>query len=405
MRTGGFTRFVCTTVSAVVLFLLAFLRGQNGKINSFRWVLACLFATVLFICSAGTARAERFSAQLSSEQVERGEKLSLTVCYDGGEEEIGTFLLRVFYDSDVLTYQRTRPATTMNDAYFFTQEGQDELSSVYVQKTAENCLQEAGELCTYHFQVSDTAPTGSIPISIVVEQVLTTTAEELPGAELSLSCSVASPPGETAVLSSLSPSVGALSPAFSAEQFDYTLTVPFEVTSLDFSAQADENGTWKVNRKNLGAGGSDTEFRVTVTAEDGTSKAVYRITVHREEKVKASSSPSPSAAAETTAKPTATPKATKTPKPTATPKPTKTPKPTATPKPTKTPKQSASSAGETAAPTTIVYQSSESNTYLLVLVPLAVVAAQVVFAPLVRRVSGQLTPKDDEDDDDEIDDA
>lgn len=379
--------------------------GKMTRAKVLKWAAAWCFAAVLFVCSAGSARAAGFSAQLSAEHLTRGETLSLTVNYDGDAEKIGAFLLRVQVDENLLSYQRVTN-NLPEGAYFVTQEEPGGVSSVYVQKNAENCLQEAGALCTYRFLVSDTAPAGSTSVSVSVEQVLTPEAEELPGAELSLNCTIDPPPGETAILSELTPSAGELTPAFSAEQYDYTLTVPFEVTSLDFSAQADENGTWKVNRKNLGAGGSNTEFRVTVTAEDGTTKAVYRITVHREEQVKASASPKPSATAKATAKPTATPKSTKTPKPSATPKATKTPKPSKTPKPTKTPKPSSTTAATSEPPTTtVVYRSSESNAYLLILVPLAVVAAQLIFSPLVRWVNQQLTTEKREDDDDDIDDA
>ena len=45
-----------------------------------------------------------------------------------------------------------------------------------------------------------------------------------------------------------------------------------------------EGATYRVNRKNLGAGGSDTLFRITVTAEDGETKNEYQVTVHRQEK-------------------------------------------------------------------------------------------------------------------------
>ena len=48
--------------------------------------------------------------------------------------------------------------------------------------------------------------------------------------------------------------------------------MPFEVTTMTFTAEAPEGATYRVNRKNLGAGGSDTLFRITVTAEDGETK-------------------------------------------------------------------------------------------------------------------------------------
>ena len=53
-----------------------------------------------------------------------------------------------------------------------------------------------------------------------------------------------------------------------------------------------EGASYRVNRKNLGAGGSSTLFTLTVTAEDGTAKRIYQVTVYRQEKA-AAASPSP----------------------------------------------------------------------------------------------------------------
>ena len=87
-----------------------------------------------------------------------------------------------------------------------------------------------------------------------------------------------------ASLLSLTPATGTLTPAFDPEIYQYNLTVPFEVTTMTFTAEVPEGATYRVNRKNLGAGGSDTLFRITVTAEDGETKNEYHVTVHRQEK-------------------------------------------------------------------------------------------------------------------------
>ena len=65
---------------------------------------------------------------------------------------------------------------------------------------------------------------------------------------------------------------------------------------MTFDAEASEGAGYRVNRKNLGAGGSDTLFTITVTAEDGETKNIYQVTVHRGEKetsVSADSTPKP----------------------------------------------------------------------------------------------------------------
>ena len=85
-------------------------------------------------------------------------------------------------------------------------------------------------------------------------------------------------------LLSLTPAIGDLSPAFSPEQLEYSMSVPYEIASLTFTAEAAEGATFWVNRKNLGSGGETVEFRITVTAKDGKTKQIYRISVYRREK-------------------------------------------------------------------------------------------------------------------------
>ena len=94
-------------------------------------------------------------------------------------------------------------------------------------------------------------------------------------------------------LLSLVPQNGTLTPVFSPDVFEYSLTVPYEVTTMVFEGEPVEGATYRVNRKNLGSGGSDTLFKITVTAQDGETKAVYQVTVHRDEKVKTSATEKP----------------------------------------------------------------------------------------------------------------
>ena len=82
----------------------------------------------------------------------------------------------------------------------------------------------------------------------------------------------------------MTPATGNLTPAFDPEIYQYNLTVPFEVTTMTFTAEVPEGAAYRVNRKNLGAGGSDTVFEITVTAADGETRQVYTVTVHRSEK-------------------------------------------------------------------------------------------------------------------------
>ena len=82
-------------------------------------------------------------------------------------------------------------------------------------------------------------------------------------------------------LMSLTPPVGALIPAFDPDIYEYTLDVPFSYQSLEWDAIPADDATVRVNRKNLGAGGTTVDFIFTVTAADGKTKAVYTVHVTR----------------------------------------------------------------------------------------------------------------------------
>ena len=96
--------------------------------------------------------------------------------------------------------------------------------------------------------------------------------------DVSLSFQVLEPPSSDARLLSLAPDHGQLQPAFDPDVFAYTMTVPYEVEAVTFTAEPVPGAACRVNRKNLGSGGSDTLFRITVTAEDGETKSEYQVT-------------------------------------------------------------------------------------------------------------------------------
>lgn len=148
-------------------------------------------------------------------------------------------------------------------------------------------------------------------------------------------------PDSEAKLLTLKPDNGELEPEFSPEITEYEVSVPYEVEELNFGMSASAGAKVSVNRRKLGSGGSDTLFRLTVTAEDGVTKQVYMVNVHRGEYAAPTPKPTATPGPVKTPKPAATPKAAaetvNTPKPSASPKAEKTPGPSPTPKAAKTP--------------------------------------------------------------------
>ncbi len=94
------------------------------------------------------------------------------------------------------------------------------------------------------------------------------------------SAKIAPPLSSNCKLSSLTVSNATISPAFSADTTKYTASVPFSTSSLQISATAaDSKAKVSVSNPQLTAGGT-TSVRITVTAENGSTKE-YVIQVTR----------------------------------------------------------------------------------------------------------------------------
>ena len=277
-----------------------------------------------------------FHPSLTASEGKDGDVVDLILTYDGSLGEVGAFLAWVEYDAARFEYLRVRESAALQSGVTTTVAFSGRVGTAYTAYPHEDALSQPEESLTYRFRLREGADPGEAEFFITVYQIVDLKPQYLGhDTDQALSYQVLEPPSSDASLLDLVPETGELVPSFDPDRLDYHLTVPYEVKQLTFLAEPAAGASCRVNRKNLGAGGSETEFRFTVTAEDGKTKREYRVQVYREEEPEPTPSPSP------TPKPTATPKPTKTPKPTATPKPTVTPKPEATPKPTRTPKPTA----------------------------------------------------------------
>lgn len=295
--------------------------------------LLVLIALLLWTDSAEAAQTG-FHAELSVEESKPGEKVQLQVGYRGEQKPLKACLIRVNFDPDVLRYVRV-DSPEITQGYLVTDSAGDSVQSVF------SFRQESGSLeFTYTFQVQEGAPAGQVGVDVEIEQIETLEGEAEPQ-RFHLWFRVPQPPSSEANILQLQPAYGQLEPAFSPGITDYWVSVPYSVQEMDFKVKTSEGARAVLNRKNLGAGGSDTPFLFTVTAADNVTRRTYTVTVHREEKAAPEPTASPTPKPTNTPRPTVTPKPTHTPKPTNTPKPTATPKPTTTPKPTNTPKPTA----------------------------------------------------------------
>ena len=252
--------------------------GHVQKLSTFLFVLA------LALLWGGSVRAASFSASLSVEEGRPGTQVEARFFYNGTLSGVAALRLRLEYDPEVLRFQEVQYGDQLEKGEAATKNEDGVLSTVVTLPGEETSL-DIGDLLVCSFLVRGDAPLEKTLLRASVFQVVDGNSEPVQEVmETELALQVLPPPSTDARLLSLVPETGQLTPAFHPEVLEYRLSVPFEVTSMTFAAQPAEGASCRVNRESLGAGGSDTLFRITVTAEDGETQRVYQVTVHRQEK-------------------------------------------------------------------------------------------------------------------------
>lgn len=250
------------------------------------WKMAVSLAcwTVLLFLWGFAAQAAGFSPSLSVEEGEPGDVVEVTIPYDGSWGEIAAFRVDVEFDPEVFQFVRFQSSEAVTQGTVTTLESSGKVAGVYT-APGDGPYMTEGESITLRFRVMEEAPSGSCFLYVSLYQIATPEPEPVSeNVDVSLSFRVPEPLSSDARLLSLVPDHGTLEPDFDPDQFVYYVTVPYEVDTMTFIAEPVAGALCRVNRKNLGAGGSDTIFTITVTAEDGETKNIYQVTVHRQEK-------------------------------------------------------------------------------------------------------------------------
>lgn len=243
-----------------------------------------LFVLALALLWGGSVRAASFSASLSVEEGRPGTQVEARFFYNGTLSGVAALRIRLEYDPEVLRFQEVQYGDQLEKGETATKNEDGVLPTVVTLPGEETSL-DIGDLLVCSFLVRGDAPLEKTLLRASVFQVVDGNSEPVQeGMETELALQVLPPPSTDARLLSLVPETGQLTPAFHPEVLEYRLSVPFEVTSMTFAAQPATGASCRVNRESLGAGGSDTLFRITVTAEDGETQRVYQVTVHRQEK-------------------------------------------------------------------------------------------------------------------------
>ena len=252
--------------------------------KALRFALSLLCWTLLFSLWGAAAQAAGFAPALTVEEGRPGGVVEVAFPYDGSLGEVAAFRAQVEYDPTVLEYLRPTYGESVQAGTVTTQNTPGKVASVYTAPAGGPYL-AAEDAIIYRFRILESAVPGLATVFASAFELSTPEPAAIPeDVDVSLSFQVLEPPSSDARLLSLAPDHGQLQPAFDPDVFAYTMTVPYEVEAVTFTAEPVPGAACRVNRKNLGSGGSDTLFRITVTAEDGETKSEYQVTVHRQEK-------------------------------------------------------------------------------------------------------------------------
>ncbi|MGN0478148.1 MAG: cadherin-like beta sandwich domain-containing protein [Hominenteromicrobium sp.] len=240
------------------------------------WLVFCLASG---LCVSAEETADIFRIVHAPEAIRRGS--SFSVVLSPAQSSLSAFVLFAEYDPADIVQAKAVFSDGFQNAYVYTSAQTGRLAVVCTAKNGSS-LPKDGTL-TLTFQSSADSLSGSVPVHIVVTDAAATDAAALLDAPAGLEITVPFTPNPSSdsSLLTLVPPIGTLSPAFDPEVFDYKLDVPFSSASLIFETVPADGASVRVNRKNLGAGGSTVDFSFTVTAEDGVTKSVYTVSVTR----------------------------------------------------------------------------------------------------------------------------
>lgn len=245
------------------------------------WFLLC---GLLFLFTPGvSAMAEEteplFAFAAQEEEVRPGGSFAVTCTPARGD--IGAFVLFADFDAEVIANAKAELPESVKSRHVYTSQQDGRFALVYTAKDGGVLT----EPFTLVFRTERGAEFDAVTVSFSVTDAANAVGQELIDTVQTTekTFTYVKEPEISAALLSLIPPTGTLSPSFDPERFHYSLSVPFSVTSLVFDAQPAEGCSVRVNRKNLGAGGSTVDFEFTVTSESGET-AVYTVAVTREKK-------------------------------------------------------------------------------------------------------------------------
>lgn len=232
-------------------------------------VTVCLL-TMGLLCSLPVSAEGGLSVTASAATVTVGQNVTVTVTYDGGGQPIGGIDGNLLFDTNVFSYVSFAGSDVQANG------GAGKMRFIFSPSGAQ-----APTSLTLTFTFKAEAP-GSCDFTVSTEEFVNDTDYGSLGAPSGGVTITAGNPtlSGNADLKSLVPSRGTLSPKFSPDVTEYTVSVANSVTSVSLSATADHSGAkTSISGKNALEVGKNTRV-ITVTAPNGTTKK-YTVVITR----------------------------------------------------------------------------------------------------------------------------
>lgn len=211
------------------------------------WFLLC---ALLFLFAPGvSAMAEEtkplFAFAAQEEEVRPGGSFAVTCTPVRGD--IGAFVLFADFDAEVIANAKAELPESVKSRHVYTSQQDGRFALVYTAKDGGALT----EPFTLVFRTERGAEFDAVTVSFSVTDAANAVGQELIDTVQTTekTFTYVKEPEIGAALLSLIPPTGTLSPSFDPERFQYSLSVPFSVTSLVFDAQPAEGCAVRVNRK------------------------------------------------------------------------------------------------------------------------------------------------------------
>ncbi|MBP3323026.1 MAG: cadherin-like beta sandwich domain-containing protein [Clostridia bacterium] len=248
-----------------------------------RIVLVIGLLIISFSSLTAFASGNKITAGIDKTSYKAGETLKLQLNLKG-EKKVSAFIVEAIYPEGV-SYSSIEKSSGIKEGFAEIYDSGSKVSFVYTFKNGK-ALNPQDNILTFKFKVTENIK-GENEIKLYIKGVLDEEGEKIFADSSGSVRFSANPPKEAVKLIKLKPSSGSLTPAFSPDVYNYTMSVPYSTESITFEVEYEGEAKASVNRKNLGSGGSVTDFLITLTPSEG-EKIVYKVSVKRGEYVRPS---------------------------------------------------------------------------------------------------------------------